>query len=117
MSAFEQVYQLTEQLFHLVSQPLTKDARDERIEKITSLLEKREQLLPQVQPPFTPEEKELFQQIRTWNDVITAKFTKLKTQIQQDMIQTKKSKKTSQQYVNPYQNVSTSDGMFYDKRK
>ena len=117
MSAFEQVYQLSEQLYQLVLKPLAKDARDERIEQITSLLEKREQLLPKVQPPFTSEEKELFQQIRTWNDVITAKFTELKVQIQQDMIQTKKSKKTSQQYVNPYQNVSTSDGMFYDKRK
>lgn len=117
MTAFEQVYQLTEQLFQLVSQPLAKDARDERIEKITSLLDKREQLLPEVQPPFTSSEKELFQKIRSWNDVITAKFAELKAQIQQDMIQTKKSKKTTQQYVNPYQNVSTSDGMFYDKRK
>jgi len=117
VSAFEQVYQLSEQLYHLVSKPLAKDARDERIEQITSLLEKREQVLSQVQPPFTSSEKELFQQILTWNDVITAKFTELKAQIQQDMIQAKKSKTTTQQYVNPYQNVSTSDGMFYDKRK
>lgn len=117
MSAFNQFYQLTEQLYHLVSQPLATDARDERIEKITSLLEKREQLLPEIKPPFTSSEGELFQHIQTWDDVITAKFTGLKTQIQQDMIQAKKSKKTTQQYVNPYQNVSTSDGMFYDKRK
>ena len=71
MKAFEQVYQLTEQLFQLISQPLAKDARDERIEKITSLLEQREQLLPEVQPPFTASEKELFQERSNWSVVVT----------------------------------------------
>lgn len=117
MTAFEQVYKLTEQLSRLVSMPLAKEDRDERIESIMSFLDKREQLLQGVQKPFSHQEKELFQQIIVWDQLITTKFSELKSQIQQDMVQAKKSKNSTQQYMNPYQNVSTSDGMFYDKRK
>lgn len=117
MSAISQVYGVTEQLFQLVSQPVTKDNRDACIQQITSLLEKREQLLTEVHPPFAANEKQLFQQIADWNEVITSKFVEIKQHIQQDMIQLKKTKSSNQQYVNPYQHVSATDGMFYDKRK
>ncbi|OAS85817.1 MULTISPECIES: hypothetical protein [Metabacillus] len=117
MSRLKKVYGVTEQLFQLVSQPIAKEARDVCIEKITSLLENRDQLLSDVQPPFTKNDQQLFQQIVTWNEVITKRFTEIKQQIQQDMMQLKKTKSSNQQYVNPYQGISTSDGMFYDKRK
>jgi flagellar protein FliT len=117
VSAVTKVYGVTEQLFQLVSQPVTKDNRDECIQQITSLLEKREQLLTDVHPPFATNEKQLFQQIIDWNEVITTKFVEIKQHIQHDMIQLKKTKSSNQQYVNPYQNVSATDGMFYDKRK
>ncbi|MGM0876468.1 MAG: flagellar protein FliT [Bacillota bacterium] len=117
MSALEKVYGVTEQLFQLVSQPIAKEARDESIQKITSLLDHRDQLLTDVHPPFAANEKQLFQQIVTWNEGITKRFSEIKQQIQQDMMQLKKTKTSNQQYVNPYQDVSTTDGMYYDKRK
>lgn len=117
VSAFEQVYAITEELFHLVSKPIEKEERDACIQKITSLLEKREQLITDVRPPFATNEKERFQQIVLWNESITKRFVEIKQHIQKDMIQLKKTKSSNQQYVNPYQNLSTSDGMFYDKRK
>jgi flagellar protein FliT len=117
VNALEKVYGITEQLFQLVSQPIAKDVRDECIEKITSLLENRDQLLSDVQPPFAKSDQQLFQQIVTWNEIITKRFAEIKQQIQQDMMQLKKTKSSNQQYVNPYQGISTSDGMFYDKRK
>lgn len=117
VSALEKVYGITEQLFQFVSQPLAKEDRDERIDKITSMLEARDQFITDVHPPFTAKEKELFDKIVVWNEVINKQFTDLKQQIQQDMTQLKKKKTSNQQYINPYQGVSTSDGMFYDKRK
>jgi flagellar protein FliT len=117
VSALEKVYGVTEQLFQLVSKTITKEARDECIQKITSLLDHRDQLLTEVYPPFSIDEKQLFEQIVTWNEVITKRFAEIKQQIQQDMMQLKKAKISNQQYVNPYQNVSTTDGIYYDKRK
>ena len=117
VSAVEKVHALTEQLFQLVSQSFGKDQRDDRIEKINSLIEQRELILPDIHPPFSIKEKELFQQVVQWNEVIVKKMAEIKQLIQQDMIQLKKTKTSNQQYVNPYQNISTSDGMFYDKRK
>lgn len=117
VSAFDQVYAITEQLFHLVSKPVEKEERDACIQKITSLLDKREQLITDVHPPFTANERERFQQIVLWNESITKRFAEIKQHIQKDMIQLKKTKSSNQQYVNPYKNLSTSDGMFYDKRK
>ena len=117
VSAFDQVYALTEELFHLVSKPVEKEERDACIQKITSLLENREQFITDVCPPFATNERERFQQIVLWNESITKRFAEIKQHVQKDMIQLKKAKSSNQQYVNPYQNLSTSDGMFYDKRK
>lgn len=113
----QKVCDITEQLFHLVSKPVLSDQREERIEKITVLLDEREQLLSNLKPPFSQEEKQLFSKIVSWNETITTKFVELKQDIQHDMVQLKKTKSSNVQYTNPYQNVSTSDGMFYDKRK
>ncbi|WP_299093528.1 flagellar protein FliT [uncultured Metabacillus sp.] len=117
MSSIEKVYGITKQLFELMSHPVIKDTRDDVIQRITSMLDHREELLKEVQPPFTENDKRAFEQIVAWNKVINTKFTDLKQQIQLDMVQLKRAKSSKQQYVNPYQHVSTSDGMFYDKRK
>jgi flagellar protein FliT len=117
VTAMEKVYDVTEELFQLVSQPIGKEHRDECILNITLLLEKRAQLLTEVQPPLAATETQRFQQMITWNEVIVKRFIEIKQQIQQDMIQLKKSKASNQQYINPYQNVASQDGMFYDKRK
>ena len=85
MSTVKKVHTITEQLFQLVSEPILKDERDKLIEQITSLLEKREDLLPDINAPFSREEKALSQQIIAWNKVISVKFSELMQQIQQDM--------------------------------
>lgn len=117
VTAIQQVYSITEQLFHLLTKPVDKDQREDHINKITELLDEREQHILQVKAPFSADEKKLFNQVVAWNETIEKKFVVLKQQIQQDMVQLKKSKSSNQQYTNPYQHVSTSDGMFYDKRK
>ncbi|MBM7606230.1 flagellar protein FliT [Metabacillus crassostreae] len=117
MRAIEKVHDVTEQLFQLVSKSVPKEERDEQVKKITTLLDMREQDLKNVQPPFSQIDSQLFQQIVDWNRIITNKLSETKKEIQLDMLELKKKKSSNQQYVNPFEDVSSSDGMFYDKRK
>lgn len=117
MSSVQEIYGITERLLNLVEKPIELEQRDDIILKITSLLEEREELLENCNAPYTEVEKSLGKQIVQWNSVVMGRFEELKSQIQRDMMQLKKTKSTNSQYVNPYQGVSTSDGMFYDKRK
>ncbi|MED4402781.1 flagellar protein FliT [Metabacillus fastidiosus] len=116
MSAVGQVYDLTEKLFHLVENEVKAEDRDELIEEISSLLDEREDLLKDVVPPFTEEEQLKGKQIVLWNERINSEFIKIKAEVQKSISNLKKTKTTTQKYVNPYQNTSL-DGMFYDKRK
>ncbi|MCM3443057.1 flagellar protein FliT [Metabacillus halosaccharovorans] len=117
MTSMLHVHALTKELFDLISKPFVKEDRDERINEITSILDKREQLLADVQPPFSQNDEKLFEQIMDWNEKINKTFLTIKRDIQMDLTQVKKSKQSQQQYVNPYANIPTKDGMFYDKRK
>ncbi|MBU7594575.1 flagellar protein FliT [Metabacillus halosaccharovorans] len=117
MSSVQEIYRITEQIIKLVENPVSQENRDRVIELITSLLEEREKSLKDIEKPRTENEKKLAEQILLWNEIILGKFNHLKFQVQQDMILLKKTKATNKQYVNPYQDVSLSDGMFYDKRK
>lgn len=117
MNSVQEVYRITEQIIKLVEKPVQQENRDSVIEMITSLLEEREKSLKHMEKPRTETEKKRAEQILLWNAIILEKFNRLKFEVQQDLIQLKKTKATNKQYVNPYQDVSLSDGMFYDKRK
>lgn len=117
MNSVQEIYRITEQIIKLVEKPVQQENRDSVIEMITSLLEEREKSLEHMEKPRTETEKKLAEQILLWNAIILEKFNRLKFEVQQDLIQLKKTKATNKQYVNPYQDVSLSDGMFYDKRK
>ncbi|WP_226670807.1 hypothetical protein [Metabacillus litoralis] len=117
MRAIEKVHDVTEQLYQLVLKSVPTEERDEQVKKITTLLDQREQDLQNVHPPFSETDSQLFQQIVDWNETITNKFSETKKEIQLDILELKKKKSSNQQYLNPYEGVSSSDGMFYDKRK
>lgn len=117
MNKVSVVYNLTKDLYQLVLQPVNKDNREEIIEQINELLNKRELELENVNFPLSKNEEESLREISVWNQTINTKFLEMKQQIQKDMIQLKKKKNTNQIYTNPYQNVATSDGRFYDKKK
>ncbi|PGT86415.1 flagellar protein FliT [Bacillus sp. AFS040349] len=117
MSSVLEIYRITEQLFKLVEKPVNSDDREDLIDKLTSLLEERELIIKENIRPKDDQEKQLGEQIILWNKTIEARLAQLKSQIQQDMMNLKKAKVTNRQYADPYQDVSVSDGMFYDKRR
>ncbi|MFS0864946.1 flagellar protein FliT [Fredinandcohnia sp. 179-A 10B2 NHS] len=110
------LYRVSKELQSILDQPIEKDSRDEAIEKIALLLGDREQLLPEVKPPFSVEEKKLGAEIIQMNTLIESHLEKIKKDIQFDLAHVKKSKETSNKYANPYQ-TPPADGMFFDKRK
>ena len=99
-----------------VLQDQTIIERDERIDRITKLLDHREELLSQIQPPFSAEEMQLGRQSMLLNQQVNQLLLLQKQEIQRDIKELNQKKKSSNKYTNPYENLAT-DGMFYDKKK
>ncbi|XQY91509.1 hypothetical protein ACNRWW_18765 [Metabacillus sp. HB246100] len=117
MSEMEKIHAITNQLFQFVSSSVTKEEREVFLEKVQGYLDTREQYVKSVHPPFSEKDTHLFEQVVYWDQFIMDKFFETKKLIQLDIMELKTKKKSNQKYLNPYQNLSTSDGMFYDKRK
>lgn len=109
-------HRITKELNGILSEPVQQEKRDEVIEKITGLIEEREQLIPKVKAPFTEEERKIGAEIIQMNGFIDVKLESLKKEIQLDIANQKKRKVTTTKYVNPYQSAPA-DGMFFDKKK
>ncbi|MEK4027986.1 MULTISPECIES: flagellar protein FliT [Bacillaceae] len=113
MSAVKNCFEITEKLFQLVSRPPAD--RDQMMAAIETLLERREELLADIKPPFTAEEQELGREMIKRNAVIDMRLKKVKEDIQRDMKSLTKKKDSVDKYVNPYASMQM-DGVFYDKK-
>lgn len=89
--------------------------RDQSIEQIQGLLEKRDTALADIQPPFSEEEEKLGRQLVGLNKRVLTLLEQEKKAIQVDIKQLRVKKTSTNKYVNPYQSLAT-DGVFYDKR-
>ena len=90
--------------------------RDEKINKIQSLLNQREELLKFIQPPFSPQEKELGKQLIKLDQQVKGLMGKQKVDIMQDLKSARVKKQSNQKYMNPYESMGV-DGIFFDKQK
>ena len=99
-----------------VLQDQTIVERDERIDRITKLLDRREEFLSHIKPPFSDEELQLGRQSMLLNQQVDQLLLLQKQEIQRDIKELNQKKKSSNKYTNPYENLAT-DGMFYDKKK
>lgn len=116
VSIVKQLYDLTRLLYETVQRPQAQlEERDRQIEEITKLLDKREQLMGQLAPPFQEEEKHLGQEIIRLNKEIDQKLKDILNMIKMDMKQLKVKKEKANKYSNPYESLAI-DGMFIDKR-
>lgn len=113
MESLKAFYETTVQLIEL----LKNDAldRDIRIEKIQNLLDRREEILKSIHPPFSQPEEELGRQLVELNHEVDKLLQNQKQDIQQDIKQLNIQKKSNHKYTNPYKSLSI-DGVFYDKR-
>ncbi|MGG0409478.1 flagellar protein FliT [Peribacillus simplex] len=89
--------------------------RDDKIERVTKLIDQRDGLLSQITPPFTGEEQQLGRAVMLLNQQVDHLLKLQKQEIQRDIQEINKKKRSSNIYTNPYESLSV-DGMFYDKR-
>ncbi|WNF22605.1 flagellar protein FliT [Mesobacillus jeotgali] len=114
MSAVKEFLQLTDQLIQLLES--SEGDRDNKIAQAEQLLEKRELLMEEILPPYTPEETELGKRLVQMNRRVSQLLLAEKISIQKDIKGLQIKKESNSKYVNTYQSLA-SDGMFYDKRK
>ena len=116
VSAVHDFYQATIELIELLENKKSNN-RDEKINNIQVLLEKREGFMEEMSPPFSPSDQEIGRQLVKLNQKVKTLLENEKMSIQQDINKTKKKKQTATKYNKPYESLSTMDGVFYDKRK
>jgi len=116
VSAVHDFYQATIELVELLENKKSNN-RDEKINNIQVLLEKREGFMEEMSPPFSSSDQEFGRQLVKLNQKVKTLLENEKTSIQQDINKTKKKKQTATKYNKPYESLSTMDGVFYDKRK
>ncbi|MDQ0881538.1 flagellar protein FliT [Peribacillus sp. V2I11] len=89
--------------------------RDDKIGRVTQLIDQRDGLLSQIKPPFTVEEQQLGRATVLLNKQVDHLLKLQKQEIQRDIQEINKKKRSSNKHTNPYESPSV-DGMFYDKR-
>jgi flagellar protein FliT len=113
MSQVERLYALTAGMIEKLERG---NDRDEKINWIEAALEERDQLMKEVQPPYSEGEKALGKKLLDLNNRLSQLLHKEKALIQKDIKGLSVKKESNNKYMNPYQSMAT-DGMFYDKRK
>lgn len=117
MKRVEALYTLTKEMLELLDKPCESfEARDRLIESIDAMLNKRETLVQQVQPPYTEEEVQLGKQIVEMDRIIKEKMHHVLGSIEGDLRRLKQKKDSDKTYINPYKNLETVDGMYVDNK-
>ncbi|QSS99608.1 flagellar protein FliT [Pontibacillus sp. ALD_SL1] len=117
MSQVDQLHDITSELYELAKTPPKATEREAFVEKLTELLEKRDKMIEGLEGPYTDEERQKGQEIIRMNSVVDERVAIHMKQLKTEIAHMKKRKTSNQKYTNPYQSVSTYDGMFLDKKK
>lgn len=115
----DQLCTLTKDLFLLLDQEFSKNIteREQTIEKVTNLLDRRGALILDIKAPYTKEEIKMGRELIPLEQKIQQRLKLLFNNVKSDMRTVKKQKSSNQKYVNPYQSLANFDGAYLDKRK
>lgn len=119
MEQIQQVLQTSAQLFSLLGETAKIEERDAFIETIHQKLELRRQAINElvnVGFVFDPTNK-LHVTLKELDKGIQERLQNILQLIKEDLRVVQNTKKSENQYSNPYSNVQTMDGMYYDKKK
>ncbi|MGE7110261.1 flagellar protein FliT [Lysinibacillus sp. NPDC047702] len=119
MGPIEKLLATSAQLYEHLNEIAEGEERDTYIVKIENLLDKRGQLLDEVlaSSNVTLEGHQLTPHLIELDQGIQSRLEKVMIAIKIDMKNLQQSKKSEQQYLNPYSNVRVMDGMYYDGKK
>ncbi|WP_079478180.1 flagellar protein FliT [Halobacillus salinus] len=114
MATWQQFLHITKELDDLVHSRTEKRAKI--VSKLEHLLNQRQVMMHKLEQP-NEEEKPLLEEVKKRDLKINQKLEFLFHDLKRDMRNNKKQKASKKQYTNPYQNVSSYDGMFLDSKK
>ncbi|WP_427071505.1 flagellar protein FliT [Lysinibacillus fusiformis] len=118
MQLIDQLLQGSANLFKLLGDIPKGEDRDEYIVNINNMLDKRGKIIEGLaQEGFQfDEQNHIHRTLLDLDDGIKERLGAVMNAIKQDMASLQKTKKSEQQYFNPYSNVRVMDGMYYDKK-
>lgn len=118
MQQTDQLLQVSANLFKHLGDIPKGEERDEYIETINSLLDKRGTIIQDlIQEGFHfDEQNRVHRTLLELDNGIKERLAAVMDAVKQDMANLQKTKKSEQQYFNPYSNVRVMDGMYYDKK-
>jgi flagellar protein FliT len=118
MQLINQLLQVSANLFKLLGDIPKGEDRDEYIDNINNMLDKRGKIIEDlVQEGFHfDEQNRTHRTLLELDNGIKERLAVVMSAVKQDMANLQKTKKSEQQYFNPYSNVRVMDGMYYDKK-
>ncbi|MDD1503967.1 flagellar protein FliT [Lysinibacillus sp. CNPSo 3705] len=118
MQLIEQLLQVSANLFKLLGDIPKGEDRDEYIDKINSMLDKRGKIIEDlVQEGFQFDgQNRIHGTLLELDNGIKERLAAVMSAVKQDMANLQKTKKSEEQYFNPYSDVRVMDGMYYDKK-
>ncbi|WP_155591988.1 flagellar protein FliT [Lysinibacillus cavernae] len=118
MQQINQLLQTSANLFKHLGDIPKGEERDNYIENINAMLDKRGTIINDLkQEGFHFDEQDrVHRTLLELDNGIKKRLAAVMDAIKQDMANLQKTKKSEQQYYNPYSNVRVMDGMYYDKK-
>ncbi|TXC90985.1 flagellar protein FliT [Metabacillus litoralis] len=115
MNAVQKLYDTSVDLLSLLEKDASSEGRDQFIQEIESYLQVREEMMKMINPPYTPEQKDIGSKLIELNKKINLHLAGLKKEIQVDLRKLNNNKISKKKYQDAYQ-PDTISGLFYDKR-
>ncbi|MEY2357563.1 flagellar protein FliT [Lysinibacillus capsici] len=118
MQQIEQLLQTSANLFkHLGNIPKGEE-RDDYIIVINNMLDKRGTIMENLMKEGFrfDNQNRIHRTLLELDNGIKERLAVVMNTVKQDMANLQKTKKSEQQYYNPYSNVRVMDGMYYDKK-
>ncbi|WP_336636207.1 flagellar protein FliT [Lysinibacillus fusiformis] len=118
MQLTEQLLQVSANLFKLLGDIPKGEDRDEYIETINTMLDKRGMIIESIVKEgfHFDEPNRIHRTLLELDNGIKQRLAAVMEAVKKDMANLQKTKKSEEQYFNPYANVRVMDGMYYDKK-
>lgn len=117
MSSLIELKTITDEFVQLLEKPVSAKDRDQLLEEINRFLDQRDHLLKEIKAPFSEEESDLVTTIMEKDKEIQLKLDHLFLTLKSELRDVKKQKSSSEKYLDPYRNIATHDGSYWDKKK
>src|SRR5690606_22283941 len=115
MSAVQECLAVTKALVDILKNK-SDSSRDEAISQMEKMLAEREELLPEIRPPFSSQDEAAGKELLKLNEELAFLLERLNKNIIRDLNAIELKKTSAARYNNPYTKVQN-DGVFYDKRR